>query len=206
MFDADDELEQQYRNLKPKQKAIIDAHAENPDYNNREKTNVAINKLKQWIREGTVSLDEVGADTIEEVSINESYNTQVINSNYAKLAKYREEIEQNQRQEGTMQTEGNPFKAIPQDDSGFQSIQDRPVKETQSQDTEPPSQESQAQPAVAQQPVQVREDVDGVLLKIDYRYLRELLVDQETKLPDELQARLVDVLVERARNVQTVES
>jgi len=187
MFDADDELEQQYQDLTDKQRAVIDAHAEHPDETNRRKTEIAEGKLGD--------------------SINESYASQVINKKYPKLAKYREEIEQNQRQEGSMTTEGDPLAGkISQNDTGFQSIQDRPVKETQSQDQEQPSQESQAQPAVAQQPVQVREDVDGVLLKIDYRYLRELLVDQDTRLPDELQARLVDVLVERAKSVGTVES
>jgi len=185
MFSADDDLDEEYQNLTEKQRAVIDAHAEKPDETNRKKTEIAEDKLGD--------------------SINESYASQVINKKYPKLAKYREEIEQNQRQEGSMQTKGNPFKGIPQDEGGFQSIQDRPVKETQSQDQEQTSQKS-PQPAVAQQPVQVREDVDGVLLKIDYRYLRELLVDQETKLPDELQARLVDVLVERARSVGAVES
>jgi hypothetical protein len=184
MFDANDDLDEQYQNLTDKQRAVIDAHAENPDETNRKKTELAEDKLGD--------------------SINESYASQVINKKYPKLAKYREDIEQNQRQEGSMTTEGDPFSGELSEDKGFQTFDERPVKETQSQDQEP-TQET-PQPAVAQQPVQVREDVDGVLLKIDYRYLRELLVDQETKLPDALQARLVDVLVERARAGGAVES
>jgi len=64
--------------------------------------------------------------------------------------------------------------------------------------------ESQEPDQVASQPVQVQEATDGVLVKFDYRYLRELLVDQDTRLPPELQARLVDVLVDRARTNQAV--
>jgi len=46
--------------------------------------------------------------------------------------------------------------------------------------------------------VQVQNASDGVIVKFDHRYLRELLEDQEANLPPELHARLVDVLLDRA--------
>lgn len=172
-----DDLEQAYNDLTETQKAIIDAHAEHPDETNREKCKIAG--------------EQIGKE------INESYCSQVLNKKYPKVAQYREEIVQNERTEGSMTTEGNPFKGIPQDDSGFQSIQERPVKQTQ-----PQSQESTSQPVQdsvdVSSPVEVKAAQDGVYVKFDYRYLRELLEDQENQLPPELHARLVDVVLDRA--------
>jgi len=169
-----DDLERQYKNLTEKQQAVIDAHAENPNETNRRKAEIAGEKIGD--------------------SVNESYCSQVLNSKYPELATYREEIVQNERSEGEMTTEGDPFSAIPDESSGFQSIQDRPVKATQ--ESAESTQESQNAPTAPRKAVQIKHQDDGLLVWFDERYLRELLESQE--LPPQLHQRLVDAVLAQA--------
>jgi hypothetical protein len=171
-----DDLEQQYNNLTEKQQAVIDAHSENPNETNRRKAEIAGEKIGD--------------------SVNESYCSQVLNSKYPELANYREEIVQNERSEGEMTTEGDPFSAIPDESGGFQSIQDRPVTETQQDDSS--SQVSASAPTAPRKAVQIQQQDDGLLVWFDERYLRELLESQE--LPPQLHQRLVDAVLSQAFN------
>jgi len=168
-----DDLERQYKNLTEKQQAVIDAHAENPNETNRRKAEIAGEKIGD--------------------SVNESYCSQVLNSKYPELATYREEIVQNERSEGEMTTEGDPFSAIPDESGGFQSIQDRPVKATQESAESSPDTTAPTAPRKA---VQIKQEDDGLLVWFDERYLRELLESQE--LPPQLHQRLVDAVLAQA--------
>lgn len=170
-----DRLERQYEDLTAKQKAVIDAHAENPEATNREKARLAGEKL-------------------DGDSVNESYCSQILNKDYAEVAQYREEIVQNERQEGDMQTVGDPFEGIPQQDSGYQSIQERPTKGTEVQENQAdPStgqiQEPSDSPLTPQQ-IAVRVERDSVVVKFDPTYFRNLLESQE--LPPHLHKQLVN--------------
>lgn len=170
-----DDLERQYKDLTEKQQAVIDAHAENPNETNRRKAEIAGEKIND--------------------SVNESYCSQVLNSKYPELATYREEIVQNERSEGEMTTEGDPFSAIPNESGGFQSIQDRPTKETQASADDGP-QEPTTAPTAPRKAVQIKQEDDGLLVWFDERYLRELLESQE--LPPQLHQRLVDAVLAQA--------
>lgn len=172
-----DELERQYNDLTEKQKAVIDAHSENPNETNRRKAEIAGEKIDD--------------------SVNESYCSQVLNQKYPELATYREEIVQNERTEGEMKTEGDPFSAIPDESGGFQSIKDRPVKQAH-QDTEESQDTQTATPTAPRQAVQIQQQDDGLLVWFDERYLRELLESQE--LPPQLHQRLVDAVLAQAFN------
>jgi hypothetical protein len=172
-----DRLERQYEDLTAKQKAVIDAHAENPDATNREKARLAGEKL-------------------DGDSVNESYCSQILNKDYAEVAKYREEIVQNERNEGDMQTVGDPFEGIPQDDDSYQTIQERPVKGTQAQEDSSgvspgQTQEPTDSPLTPQQ-IAVSVEGDGVLVKFDRTYFKNLLETQE--LPPHLHKQLVNAI------------
>jgi len=173
-----DDLERQYNSLTEKQQAVIDAHSENPNETNRRKAEIAGEKIGD--------------------SVNESYCSQVLNSKYPELADYREEIVQNERTEGEMTTEGNPFSAIPDDSGGFQSIQDRPVTKTQDSSDDSPTQDTATAPTAPRKAVQIKHQDDGLLVWFDERYLRELLESQE--LPPQLHQRLVDAVLAQAFN------
>jgi len=172
-----DRLERQYQDLTAKQKAVVDAHAENPDATNREKARIAGEKL-------------------DGDSVNESYCSQILKKDYKEVAQYREEIVQNERQEGDMQTVGDPFEGIPQQDSGYQRIQERPVKGTQAQENSSGTSTGQMQeppesPLTPQQ-VAVNVEADGVLVRFDPTYFRNLLESQE--LPPHLHKQLVNAI------------
>jgi len=168
-----DRLERQYEDLTAKQKAVIDAHAENPDATNREKARIAGEKL-------------------DGDSVNESYCSQILKKDYKEVAQYREEIVQNERQEGDMQTVGDPFEGIPQQD-GPQHIQERPVKSTQGQekqsDTSTGQMQEPADSPLTPQQIAVSVEGDGVLVKFDRTYFKNLLETQE--LPPHLHKQLV---------------
>jgi len=185
----DDELEQQYDNLTEKQRAVIDAHAQNPDETNREKARIA------------------GEDILGTEPVNESYCSEIINSKYPELAKYREEIEQNERPEGKQKTIGDPFANLQDEDQSYQTITDRPVKETEASNSEQEPQEH----VTMQEPQQVRQQFespavqiadagDGIHIKLSYRYVQELLESPNSQLPDDLHQQLVDVVLKRAFN------
>ena len=96
------------------------------------------------------------------------------------------EINENQREEGSMTTTGDPFSANPnlqQESNTVQGIKDRPVKSTQ----ESPD---------ATDAVHVEEAENGFHLYFDKHYLMELLESQE--LPPELHKRLVEEVIEAA--------
>lgn len=192
------DLDQQYQNLTEKQRAVIDAHAQNPDATNREKSRIAGEEI-------------LG----ESEPVNESYTSEILNKKYPKLAQYREEIEQNERVEGQQQTIGDPFEALQQQqqESGFQSIQERPVKEiVQSETVESETEQSQPaqqsrepqvqrrQPVRSSSPIQVADTGDGIVVKFSYSYLQDQLQRSDSQLPAELQQQVVDVMFQRAFN------
>jgi len=171
-----DRLERQYEDLTAKQKAVIDAHAESPDATNREKARLAGEKL-------------------DGDSVNESYCSQILNKDYSDVAQYREEIVQNERDKADMQTVGDPFEGIPQQD-GPQHIQERPVKGAQAEENNPDTSTGQMQepsdsPLTPQQ-VAVRVEGDAVVVKFDQTYFRNLLESQE--LPPHLHKQLVNAI------------
>jgi len=170
MFDANENLEREYGGLTDKQKAVIDSHAEHPNATNRDKARFAAEKLP------------------EGESVNESYCSQIINRDYPKVAQYRAEIVQNQRSQGSITTEGDPFEGQLEQDKSYQTIQERPVKDTQDDEPVEPTPTT----PVARQYIQVQTVDDGVLVKFDYAYLRELLQNQQANLPPELHEKLVD--------------
>jgi len=186
-----DELDSQYDNLTEKQRAVVDAHAQNPDATNREKARIAGEEI---LKQGE--------------PVNESYCSEILNKKYERLAQYREEIEQNERPTGSMQTTGDPFEGLESDSSqGFQTIQERPTKQTQPQDdvsdtdsSEPPQQQSQRPEIHSSAPLQVADTGDGIAIKFRYEYAQELIESPESHLPPELQQRSVDVVFQRAFN------
>jgi len=185
----DDELDSQYDNLTEKQRAVIDAHAQNPDATNREKARIAGEEI---LNQGE--------------PVNESYCSEILNKKYERLAQYREEIEQNERNIGSMQTTGDPFKSLDQSE-GYQTIQERPTKQTQLQDdaseqeySEPSQEQSQRPEIHSSAPLQVADTGDGIAIKFSYEYAQELIESPESHLPPELHQRIVDVVFQRAFN------
>jgi len=189
-------MDEQYRDLTEKQRAVIDAHAKNPDATNREKARIA-------------GEDILGQDS----RVNESYCSEILNDKNPDLAEYRAELEQNERPTGQEQIIGDPFEQLQdQDDESWQSIQERPTKEGQQeiedsvdQDQELDARERSARTTPkrtvgAQRAVQVGDAGNGIVVKFSYPYVRELLESQEIRLPDELHQKLVDVVLERAFN------
>ena len=173
-----EQMDQAYQSLTEKQRAVIDAHAKNPDETNREKARIA----------GEEILGQDGP-------VNESYCSEIINKKYADLAEYRAEIEQNERPQGSVETTGDPFSDLPDNDEpDVQTIQDRPVKDA-GPEQEP--MEATAQ-TIQSNPIQVLDTGDGIAIKLDYRYVQTLLESQETMLPDDLHQQLVDVVLQRA--------
>ena len=182
-----EDLEREYQNLTEKQRAVIDAHAQNPDETNREKARIA----------GEEMLGQDGP-------INESYASEILNKDYGELAKYREEIEQNERPEGTQQTVGDPFEELQQQQSeGYQAIQERPVKSVQTEEEESAetAQQPQVQPVQRVQnatPIQVGDTGDGIVIKLSYRYVEDLIENPDSNLPAELHRKIVNVLFQQA--------
>lgn len=184
-----DELDSQYDNLTEKQRAVIDAHAQNPNATNREKARIAGEEI---LNQGE--------------PVNESYCSEILNKKYEGLAQYREEIEQNERPQGSMQTTGDPFKSLDQSE-GYQTIQERPTKQTQLKDdaddvdnTERSSQPRQRPEIHSSAPLQVADTGDGIAIKFSYEYAQELIESPESHLPPELHQRIVDVVFQRAFN------
>jgi len=184
-----DQMDTEYQNLTEKQRAVIDAHAKNPDATNREKARIA-------------GVEILG----QEDPVNESYASEILNKKFADLAEYRAEIKQNERPQGSMQTTGDPFSNIPDKEPGVQTIQDRPVKDAGPADGESQTvDQGQAHPKpttqstrVQSNPIQVLDTGDGIAIKLDYRYVQSLLESQDAMLPDDLHQQLVDVVVQRA--------
>jgi len=175
------EFDREYDNLTDKQRAVIDAHAQNPEETNREKARIAGEEI-------------LGNDG----PVNESYSSDILNNKYPDLADYRAEIEQNERPKGNEQTTGNPLDALKPDNNdnqGFQSIQDRPVKG--STDDEPQVQQQTVQ---RKSPIQVFDTGESIGVELSYRYVEELLRDQGTQLPEDLHQQLVNVIFQRVSN------
>lgn len=181
------ELEQQYNNLTPPQQAIVEAYARYPNATNRD---IAREHAPEIMHSEFDDLPERYADKDE---LNESYVSQTKNKDkIQRLIDWKREIKENQRTEGTMTTEGDPFTGIPEENT-VQHIQDRPV--SPNQDTETNGAENTHEPA-AQQQVQIQQRDNGLVVWFDERYLQELLESQQ--LPPELQQRLVDAVLNRA--------
>jgi hypothetical protein len=176
-----EDLEQEYNNLTEKQRAIIDAHAENPDATNREKAQKA-------------------AETLGE-DINESYCSQVINNRYPELAHYRADIVQNQRSEGEQRTTGDPYPDLDADRSWQtitecerQASSDAAASDGKQDSVDDETAMRRASARAA--PVRVDTDADTVTIELNRQYVQALL--QARALPPELHDRVLDAVFDEA--------
>lgn len=192
-----DDLDERFRNLTDKQQAIVLVRVEHPDV---PKTHISRDYAPEIYNERFVDSED---DTIDEM--NNSYVTQVLNDeSKQEIIKHKQEIKENERQEGELTTTGNPFTAGPDDQpQGFQSIQDRPVKQTGSGErdtTDSQTNTQQAEQTQMQSPAGVRvgQADQGVWVLFDERYLQQLLENQDIELPQELHERLVQALLDKA--------
>jgi len=192
-----EDLDAAYRNLTPMQKAVVDARVEHP---NVPKTEISRNFAPKIYNEHYVDSKDEHKD-----EFNNSHVTQMLNGNtkeiIPEIITYRQELKENQRSEGTMTTEGDPFSADPNmgdESESWQTWDDRPNKsaakasesdggDAQAQQTELVSQGNKAAPRLA-----VADSGDGVVLKLDYEYVRELLESHE--LPADVEHRLMGVV------------
>jgi hypothetical protein len=176
------ELDQRYQQLKPLQKAIVDARVENPDATNRKIAWEFAPKL----------YNERHKDESDEPKeeANESYTSQFLNDpDIEELVQYKQDIQDNQRETGSMQTTGDPFSAdpnMPEQKSGWQSVKERPVKQTQ--DPEP------TETYQFQAPVQVEIQDDRYRVDFEKEYFMHLLSSK--RLPPELHQELVEAVLE----------
>jgi len=176
------ELDSRYDNLTPKQKAIVDARVQNPDATNRD---IAHSIAPEIYNEKYKKQSEEPVD-----QLNESYTSQFQNKDEIKeLLDYKQELKDNQRTEGTMQTTGDPFSADPsmEQSQAWQSITERPVQ--QSQSTEPAKGSYQFQA-----PVIVEQQDDRWTVEFEPEYFQHLLSSQ--RLPPELHQELVEAVIE----------
>jgi len=84
--------EQQYERLTTKQRAIIEAHAEDPWAQNRAKSKRAGEILTEWVEDDDRDVDDEireQYDQDEEMSVNESYALQILNNKYPAIANWR---------------------------------------------------------------------------------------------------------------------
>lgn len=193
-----DDLDRAYQQLTDMQKAVVDARVANPDV---PKTHISRDHAPKIYNEEYADSE---ADHKDE--FNNSHVTQMLNGNTNELIpeiiEYRQDIAHNQRSEGTMTTEGDPFTADPNmdDSEGWQTWDERPNKAAAQSDN--PTDSDQAdlvQSAVTTQPrIQVGDTGDGVVLKIDYSYLQELLEAQT--LPPELNKELTSLVFQKAQS------
>jgi len=195
-----EDLDAAYRNLTPMQQAVVDARVEHP---NVPKTHISRDYAPKIYNEHYAEDESEHKD-----EFNNSHVNQLLNGNekaiFPEIIEYRRELKENQRQEGTMTTEGDPFSADPNIDSddSWQTWDERPNKtaaqtsasesdggdgDAQAQQTELVSQANQAAPRLA-----VADSGDGVVLKLDYEYVRELLESHE--LPADVEHRLMGVV------------
>jgi len=175
------ELEQRYQNLTARQQAVVDARVENPDATNRD---IAHSIAPQIHNEDKKAPRD---EAIEEM--NESYTSQFQNKDeIQELIEYRKEIQDNQRSEGSMQTTGDPFSAdpnMPEQKSGWQSVKERPVKQTQ--DPEP------TDTYQFQAPVRVEQGENSWTVEFEPEYFQHLLSSK--RLPPELHEELVEAVI-----------
>jgi len=194
-----DDLEREYDNLTAKQQAIVDARVEHP---NVPKTHISREYAPQIYNDKYADNDE---DTIDEM--NNSYVTQVLNGQNNELVpdiiRYKQDIKRNQRQEGTVSTQGDPFSALPDDDGeGWQTWDERPNKQAQerqeSQQADSQGEGESHSQITLRAPVAAQVDDDAVHVLMDKQYFKSLLEGQS--LPPELHKQLMsDLLSERLR-------
>jgi len=176
------ELDSRYDNLTPKQKAIVDARSQNPDATNRD---IAHSIAPEIYNDNYKTQSEEPVERL-----NESYTSQFQNKDeIQELLDYKQELQDNQRTEGTMQTTGDPFSADPnmQEQQGWQSITERPVQNTQSQEPAKETYQFQA-------PVIVEQKSDRWVVEFEPEYFQHLLSSQ--RLPPELHQELVEAVIE----------
>jgi len=195
------DLEQAYDNLTDRQKAIVDARVAHPDV---PKTHISRDYAPE-----IYNRDYADSEDDHKDEFNNSHVNQLLNGNekaiIPEIIKYRQELKENQRSEGTMTTEGDPFSADPNmgdESEPWQTWDDRPNKsaakasesdggDAQAQQTQLVSQGNKAAPRLA-----VADSGDGVVLKLDYEYVRELLEKHE--LPPEMQRQVMGVVFNKA--------
>jgi len=178
------ELDQRYQNLTPRQQSIVDARVQHPEATNRDIAHsIAPEIYNQEKREPS---DE----RIDEM--NESYTSQFQNKDaISELIQYKQEIKENQRQEGSMTTTGDPFSAnpnMPEQKSGWQSVKERSEKGHPQQSQEP------RETYQFQAPVQVEIKDDRYTVDFEKEYFMHLLSSK--RLPPELHEELVEAVLE----------
>jgi len=178
------ELDQRYQNLTPRQQAVVDARVQNPDATNRDIAHTIAPEIYNSDKR------QQGDEQIDQM--NESYTSQFQNKDeIEELIEYRQEIQDNQRQEGSIQTTGDPFSADPgmEEQSGWQSVKDRPVKQTQQNTQEQPTETYQFQA-----PVRVQQNDNSWTVEFDAQYFQHLLSSK--RLPPELHEELVEAVID----------
>lgn len=164
---SDVEADEQYHDLSPKRKEIVDAWAELYNEEGDEPKNV---------------------DVVDRADANESYVSQTL-SEYQHIAEARADILANQRDEGQEETTGDPFQGqIPDESSGFQTIQERPNKGTTQTTTESVDESSQ--------PQSTQTDDSGYTYNLSPSEIETIVVDQE--LPESLHSELQREVIQRA--------
>jgi len=180
------ELDQRYQNLTPRQQAVVDARVQNPDATNRD---IAHSIAPDIYNDQKKDPTDDSIDTM-----NESYTSQFQNKDeITELIEYRQEIQDNQRETGSMQTTGDPFSAdpnMPDDTSGWQSVKDRPVKQTQ----QTQSQETSKETYQFQAPVRVEQTEQSWTVEFEPQYFQHLLSSK--RLPPELHEELVEAVID----------
>jgi hypothetical protein len=178
------ELDQRYQNLTPRQQAVVDARTQNPDATNRDIAHSIAPEIynSEKRQQGDEEIDQM----------NESYTSQFQNKDGIKeLIEYRQEIQDNQRNQGEMQTTGDPFSAdpnMPKEKSGWQSVKERPEKGHPQQTQEP------RETYQFQAPVQVEIKDDRYSVDFEKEYFMHLLSSK--RLPPELHEELVESVLE----------
>lgn len=177
------DLEQEYQGLTPQQKAIVDAKVDYPDATNRAIAH----------EHGPAKL-KAQDNNKQKDKFNESYVSQFCNNeDYDELIQYKQNIKQNQRSEGSIETTGDPFSAnpnMPDGQSGWQSVKDRPVKQTQ---PEQPTETYQFQA-----PIRVEQKENSWAVEFEPEYFQHLLSSK--RLPPELHEELVEAVIAEKMN------
>lgn len=163
----------QYHQLTPKQKAIIDAKAENPDA-------------------GPTELAEIATEKMEDGSVSRSYIHPIL-TEYSDIAEKQIEIKANKRENGTEKTVGDPFEKLDSQlnnstSGSWQMLSERPKQDTL--DVDDSTEDSQAEASEDTQSRQSELSVD--LTPAD------LVALLSGEVPPELRQELLRDLVSRA--------
>lgn len=157
---SDVEKSEQYHELSPKRQEIVDAWVELYEKEGEEPKNV---------------------DVAERADANESYTSQTL-TEYKDIARARVEQLDNEREEGEVRTEGDPFQGKLEQDQNLpmQTIQERPHKGTKNVGDGEDAQEKMA----------------GLSYEFSAEEIETIVVDEE--VPESLQNALEREVIHRA--------